>query len=258
MIGTRDGGVRRLMSGWRRSRSSEPTVPADSRIYAIGDIHGRADLLAVLHRMIRADAEQAPARRVVVYLGDYVDRGLRSREVIDLLLSAPLDGFDRIHLKGNHEGALLEFLHDGRIGPVWMRVGGDATLASYGVPRVAGVDAAAFEETRQRFAEALPEDHARFLRRLALWHEEGDYRFVHAGVRPGVPLDGQSEEDLLWIRDDFLLHRGRLERVIVHGHTITDEPDVQLNRIGIDTGAFATGRLTCLVLEGTERRFLMT
>ena len=256
MIGTRDGG-RRLMGGWRRTPAPAPMVPAGSRIYAIGDIHGRADLLAELHRLIRADAERAPARRVAVYLGDYVDRGLQSREVIDLLLSAPLEGFDRVHLKGNHEAALLDFLDDGRIGPAWMRVGGDATLASYGVARAVGGDAA-FEITRSHFGEMLPESHVRFLRRLAMWHDEGDYRFVHAGVRPGVPLDRQSETDLLWIRDEFLLFRGSLERVIVHGHTITEDPDVQPNRIGIDTGAFATGRLTCLVLEGTERRFLST
>jgi serine/threonine protein phosphatase 1 len=245
-----------------RRRSADapvPRVPSGTRVYAIGDIHGRADLLDELHRAILADADSAPERRVAIYLGDYVDRGLQSRLVVDMLLDDPLPGFERIHLKGNHEAALLDFLGDIRVGPGWTQFGGAATLMSYDAGRVTSdAPEAAFAAAQKAFAERLPSDHRAFFESLPLRHEEGDYLFVHAGVRPGIPLDRQVEEDLLWIRNEFLDWREPFERIVVHGHTITDEPDVRGNRIGIDTGAFATGRLTCLVLEGTERRFLST
>ncbi|MGE5538416.1 MAG: metallophosphoesterase family protein [Gemmatimonas sp.] len=252
------------MLGWFRQKRAveaapEATAPEGTRIYAVGDIHGRADLLADLHRMIVADAATAPARKVVVYLGDYVDRGLQSRQVIDMLANEPLAGFERVHLKGNHEEAMLEFLADPRIGPSWTQFGGAATLMSYGAGRVTPASPeSAFAAAQAALAENLPPAHLAFLRDLALCREEGGYWFVHAGARPGVPLDEQSPEDMLWIRDEFLLSREAFGRVVVHGHTITDEPEVCVNRIGIDTGAFATGRLTCLVLEGAERRFLFT
>jgi serine/threonine protein phosphatase 1 len=236
-----------------------PQAPPGSRVYAIGDIHGRADLLAELHDAIRADAAGAPARRVVVYLGDYVDRGLQSRMVIDALLGDPLPGFERVHLKGNHEAALLDFLADASVGPGWMQYGGGATLTSYGAsPPAADAAEAAYAAAQRELARCLPADHLAFLQSLPLCHEEADYFFVHAGVRPGVALHAQSADDLMWIRGEFLDCKEPFERIVVHGHTITDEPEVRPNRIGIDTGAFATGRLTCLVLEGMERRFLST
>ena len=253
------------MLGWLFGRRSEtaqkssPKVPLDSRIYAVGDIHGRADLLADLHGMIQADAKTAPARRVIVYLGDYVDRGLHSREVVDLLLARTLPGFETVHLKGNHEAALLDFLTDSRIGPNWIQYGGGATLLSYRIglsgTETGGTD---FIAAQQEFTHQLPSSHLDFYRSLELTHTEGDYLFVHAGLRPGLPLAMQTADDLLWIRDDFLDFTGDFGCVVVHGHTITDQPDVRDNRIGIDTGAFATGRLTCLVLQGDERRFLTT
>ena len=253
------------MLGWifgHRSKAEQKStskVPLESRIYAVGDIHGRADLLADIHEMIQADAETAPARRVIVYLGDYVDRGLHSREVVDLLLERRLSGFETVHLKGNHEAALLDFLTDSRIGPNWLQYGGGATLLSYRVglsgAETGGVD---FIAAQQEFSDRLPSSHLAFYRALGSTHVEGDYFFVHAGVRPGIALDKQSVDDLLWIRDDFLDYTGNFGCVVVHGHTITDRPEVRDNRIGIDTGAFATGRLTCLVLEGDERRFLTT
>jgi len=253
------------MLGWlldrrpRAGRKPVPEVPPESRIYAVGDIHGRADLLTELHDFIRADAANGPPRRVVVYLGDYVDRGLQSREVVDMLIERPLAGFETVHLKGNHEAALLDFLADCRIGPSWLQFGGGATLLSYRVG-LAGAESGAtdFMTAQREFSERLPSAHLAFYRRLALTHEEGGYFFVHAGVRPGIALDRQTPEDLLWIRGDFLDFTGDFGHVVVHGHTITDEPEVCDNRIGIDTGAFATGRLTCLVLEGSERRFLST
>lgn len=246
---------------YRRRPADEPAaqVPPGSRVYAIGDIHGRADLLADLHGAILADAESAPERRVVVYLGDYVDRGLQSRMVVDMLVSDPLPGFERVHLKGNHEAALLDFLTDAEVGPGWMQYGGAATLMSYRASPPAGdASPSAFATAQQELAQRLPPEHLAFFRNLPLCHEEADYFFVHAGVRPGVALSEQSADDLIWIRNDFLDCKEAFGRIVVHGHTITEEPDVRRNRIGIDTGAFATGRLTCLVLEGTERRFLST
>jgi serine/threonine protein phosphatase 1 len=235
-------------------------VPAGMRVYAIGDIHGRRDLLAALHERILADAAAQPAtRHVVVYLGDYCDRGLETREVIDLLLDAPLPGFEAVHLKGNHEDFMLRFLEDTRVGPGWFANGGGGTLYSYGVrtlPR--GSDVERLQSLQRQFNENLPERHLRFLESLARWHVEGDYLFVHAGIRPGVPLERQMDEDILWIRELFLEDESDHGHFVVHGHTITEQPDMRPNRIGIDTGAFATGVLTCLVLEGTERRFLQT
>jgi serine/threonine protein phosphatase 1 len=236
-----------------------PRVPPETRVYAIGDIHGRVDLLRDMHQMIHEDAyaHQAP-RNVVVYVGDYIDRGAYSREVIDLLLEEPLPGFEGVHLMGNHEDSLLRFLEDLAIAPVWLTYGGTATLQSYGVrpPRGGGEDE--LRKTQEELARHLPEAHLRFYRGLGTSHVEGDYFFVHAGVKPGVPLDGQSREDLMWIRDAFLQSEADHGKIVVHGHTITDGPEVRRNRIGIDTGAFASGKLTCLVLADDQWSFLQT
>jgi serine/threonine protein phosphatase 1 len=236
-----------------------PRVPSGSRVYAVGDVHGRADLLRGINQLIHEDAyaEQA-ARNVVVYLGDYLDRGPASAEVIDVLLDEPIPGFEAVHLAGNHEDTLLRFLSDPQVVRLWLNFGGEATLMSYGVrppePASEREVARAQEELRQR----LPERHLRFLRGLALSHCERDYFFVHAGVRPGVALDAQTPQDCLWIRDRFLGSTEDYGKIIVHGHTITDTPDVRRNRIGIDTGAFASGRLTCLVLQDDSWSFLQT
>ena len=243
-----------------RKGRSPPSAPPETRIYAIGDIHGRADLLRTLNGLIRDDAASRRApRSVVVYLGDYVDRGPHSREVIDLLLAAPPAGFEHIHLRGNHEDFMLRFLADVSVGPSWLSNGGRETLESYGVDPpglFAGTDA--LELALRALAARLPAAHVEFLRSLRLLHEEGDFCFVHAGVRPGVPLEQQREQDLLWIRDEFLSSNAEFGRIVVHGHSITPVPDVRRNRIGIDTGAFRSERLTCLVLEGSEWAFLQT
>jgi serine/threonine protein phosphatase 1 len=253
--------VLRLFRTERRARPVPAQAPAGRRIYVVGDIHGRADLLAQMHGLIQDDASRHRSRhRVVVYLGDYVDRGLESRQVIDMLLEEPLSGFEQIHLLGNHEQAMLDFLEDPSIGPAWLYYGGAATLYSYGINAQAKPPEGAerFANLSVELARLLPPLHLRFLRRLALHHIEGDYLFVHAGVRPGVPIERQQPEDLLYIRDEFLNFADTYGRIVVHGHTITNDPDVRPNRIGIDTGAFATGRLTCLVLDGPERRFIQT
>lgn len=229
-------------------------------IYAVGDVHGRIDLLEAMQAMIVADAADRPAdRRVIVYLGDYVDRGHNSKAVIERLLAGPPDGFEQVALMGNHEAWLLHFLEDPQASAGWLRNGGAATLASYGVP----VSHGAFGNVRllkaqAAFAAALPDAHRAFIADLALQWRAGDYAFVHAGVRPGVALDDQDSQDLLWIRDEFLWSDADFGAIVVHGHTIHDVPDVQANRIGVDTGAFVTGRLTCLCLEGRARRFLET
>lgn len=226
-----------------------PSVPSGCRIYAIGDIHGRDDLLERLHRRIVGDAGTAPSRKLLVYLGDYVDRGLGTFAVIERLLNG-LPGFEAVHLKGNHEDLLLQCLDDGANTTPWLEKGGNATLRSY------GVDAA--DDPRRRMNEALPESHRTFLRELKISHAEGDYLFVHAGVKPGVPLDDQADFDLMWIRQEFLNSDVNFGKVIVHGHVPCQEPMVRANRIGIDTGAWMTGSLTCLVLEGETRWVLST
>ncbi len=252
--------LRRL---FRSSSTSRPIGPARApdgrRIYAIGDIHGRADLLREIHGMIRGDAEAAGDGKatVVVHLGDYVDRGPRSREVVDMLL-APAGGVESVCLKGNHEDLMLAFLDGREDGRMWLHNGGAATLASYGVPMIdyAGDDMRA--QARRALADHLPAAHDDFLRGLKLMHLEGDYLFVHAGVRPGVDLARQDESDLIWIRDAFLDATEDYGKIIVHGHSIRPEVELMPNRIGIDTGAFRSGRLTCLVLDGTSRRLLQT
>ena len=250
----------KLFASRRRAGTDKPSVPEGTRVYAIGDIHGRLDLLQAMHGMIEDDARGfSGARKALVYLGDYIDRGLQSKEVVDLLIDAPLGGFDHVHLKGNHEQALLDFLDGSMLSLDWMSYGGDATLYSYGVglegPRTGLESHTALLE---KFHANLPGHHADFYRGLTLTHGEGDYLFAHAGVRPGVALDEQTETDILWIRHEFLDSDEDFGKVIVHGHSIMPEPDVRPNRISIDTGAFATGRLSCLVLEGEERCFLST
>jgi serine/threonine protein phosphatase 1 len=194
----------------------------------------------------------------VVYVGDYVDRGDDSRGVIELLSAGPLPGFRSVHLMGNHEDIMLRFLEDASAAPLWIANGGDATLYSYGVPWRPAASEGDYDYVQAEFRRALPESHLRFLRRLALSHVEGDYLFVHAGIRPGREIELQDAADLMWIRGEFLDSDADHGKVVVHGHTISPEPVLRDNRIGIDTGAVATGRLTCLVLDGSSQRILQT
>ncbi|MBL6946565.1 MAG: serine/threonine protein phosphatase [Rhodospirillales bacterium] len=237
-----------------------PRIPDGLRVYAIGDIHGRYDLLSRLHRKILNDAQGAGARRkVVVYLGDYVDRGPASREGVDLLSAAPLSGFESTFLKGNHEDMLLRFLADGSMADVWLMNGGRATLQSYGI-HIAPMmwDASAIEAARQGLSEALGAKHRGFFNRLELFRVIGGYVFVHAGLRPGLPLKDQNARDMMWIRPAFLECEDAFEYMVVHGHSISASPQFCANRIGVDTGAYESGRLTCLVFEGNAQRILRT
>jgi len=230
------------------------------RVYAIGDIHGRLDLLQRLRQDIAGDAAGADAgRRVLIYLGDYVDRGLHSREVIDLLLDRPLAGFEEVHLRGNHEDTMLRFLDELGIGSNWLYYGGNMTLRSYGIQVPTGeLNERDLERLQAEFRERLPDRHRDFLQGLRLNHRLGDYLFVHAGIRPGVPLAAQHPEDLIWIRDEFLNSRADHGVTVVHGHSISETVQVTDNRIGIDTGAYFSGQLTCLVLQDDSRSFLQT
>jgi serine/threonine protein phosphatase 1 len=236
-------------------------VPPGTRVYAIGDIHGRLDLLTRLHESIAADAVGATAeRRVLVYVGDYVDRGPHSSGVIDLLLDRPLPGFEIVHLLGNHEDAMLRFPDDIAVGPTWLQYGGVETLLSYEIELSSGGwrDERELRRLQGEVRRRVPRRHVEFMRSMKLTHLEGDYLFVHAGIRPGIPIEGQERDDLLWIRGEFLDSRKDHGKIVVHGHTITESPELRPNRIGIDTGAFFSHRLTCLVLDGTSQSFLHT
>jgi len=236
--------------------------PDGVRVYAVGDIHGRVDLLNSLLDLISDDvtAEAGEAEVTLVFLGDYVDRGPDSRLVIETLRQLKAYAGDRVSmLKGNHEEALLGFIADPASGPLWTDFGGRETLRAYGVnPPHLRADTEGWIEARDAFVAAIPDDHMRFLESLRLTETIGDYLFVHAGVRPGVPLSDQKEKDLLWIREEFLQSRRALDQMVVHGHTPTEKPEIMNGRIGVDTGAYATGVLTALVLQGETRSFLQT
>lgn len=230
------------------------SVPPGERVYAVGDIHGRLDLLDRLLGMIAADEAARPrAGARLIFLGDYIDRGPDSRGVIERLLQGLPDGLMGHFLRGNHEAIMLRCLEDPAMFANWAANGGLATLKSYGLDASFAADA---RTVLSQLREVLPEAHLAFLRGLKTTMEVGDYFFVHAGVRPGVPLASQAEEDCLFIREKFLKHRGSFGKIIVHGHTPVSEPEVLANRIGIDTGSFFSGRLTALRLEGTSRAFL--
>jgi len=237
-----------------------PRVDADTRVYAIGDIHGRLDLLAKLFGKISADRAANPAaRHELIFLGDYVDRGNQSRELLDLLSQGSIDGFETTYLRGNHEDYLLRFLDDTADAATWLYYGGANTLISYGIPASPlESDPDRLIALQQKLRQALPESHLAFLRRLEITHTVGDYFFVHAGIRPGVPLAKQTEDDFLWIREPFLASTKDHGCVVVHGHSVCMRPEMLANRIGIDTGAYDTGVLTSLVLQGEGQWLLQT
>jgi serine/threonine protein phosphatase 1 len=229
--------------------SDTPRVPRGVRVYAVGDIHGRADLLQTVFARIDLDMlERRVARPIEIYLGDYIDRGPQSREVLDQLVTRG-ENREIVCLKGNHEVFPVEFVENAQSLHEWAQIGGMDTLLSYGLrPPVNPGD----EELRTLAAEfraVMPRAHRAFLDQLVPHLTCGDFYFVHAGVRPGVALRDQDEQDLLWIRDEFLQSEDDHGKVIVHGHTPVLEPEFWPNRINIDTGAYATGRLTCLIID---------
>lgn len=240
------------------SRDRSYRVPHGTRVYAIGDIHGCLAELIRLLDSIRDDCRDFAGDTHLVFVGDFVDRGPDSAGVLELMVSGDLPGRSQRFLMGNHEEAMLEVIDgDSESMSGWLRYGGAQTLESYGIGRGEiyrlGIDLPA------RIRAVVPQSHVDFLRRLEDQVRIGDYLFVHAGIRPGTPLDQQERFDLRWIRGEFLDDEETDHGVmVVHGHTIAAEPEVRRNRIGIDTGCFSSGRLTALVLEGAGRRFLST
>jgi serine/threonine protein phosphatase 1 len=226
-------------------------LPAGERVYAVGDIHGCLDRLVALHEAIAEDMAARPvAHTTLIHLGDYVDRGADSAQVIDWLINQPPVPADAIvNLMGNHEFMMLSALAgvDKEAPNHWMTNGGADSLLSWGISRAV---------PPTEWANRIPRQHLFFLRDLEICHHIGPYLFVHAGVRPGVPLDKQSRQDMMWIREPFLSSRADHGAVVVHGHTPKREPIVQPNRIAIDTGAVLGGALTCVVLEDDKLGFL--
>jgi calcineurin-like phosphoesterase family protein len=230
----------------------------DMRLYVIGDIHGRSDLLDRMVDEIHRDIESHESGEyLTVTLGDYVDRGPDSRGVLDRVARNPFPT-RYIALKGNHETLFETFLQDPAVGPYWRSLGGLETLHSYGVRVAELMVGTGYEQAAGELRAAIPKEHLLFLSSLEPSVTFGNYFLCHAGVRPGIPLARQSLEDLLWIRDEFLNSKMDFGKIVVHGHSPTERPEVLPNRINIDTGAFATGRLTCLVIDGERHRFLFT
>ena len=246
-------------------------APEGLCLYAVGDIHGRMDLLLRLVEQIDADAAGLPegVKPQIIFLGDYIDRGLQSRDVIEYFTSGALDRYDPVFLLGNHEEALLRFLQEVNFGTQWTRFGGGETLYSYGfAPPNSRASLNSHEEMAkvreawtklwEAFRERLPESHLSFFQSLKPYHVAGDYLFVHAGLRPGLSLDEQSQRDMLWIREEFLDDALPFDHLIVHGHTPEDAIYRDDRRIGLDTGAFLTGKLSAARLFGTDVAFINT
>jgi serine/threonine protein phosphatase 1 len=262
----RDGAMLKIFSRFmqREPAAFASRIADNTRLYAIGDIHGRLDLLEQILARIEQDEACNPtsANSRLVFLGDYVDRGLQSAEVIErlMLLQSGIPEKAPVFLRGNHEDVLLRVaqgIADPEMLASWLGYGGRETLASYGVSSrlLYGDDIDAVTAAAQ---QVVPVAHQTFLGGLDLSYDSGDYMFVHAGIHPGRALDDQREHDLLWIREPFLSSREDFGKIIVHGHSITTTVDIKPNRIGIDTGAYATNKLTALVLEANTRRLLAT
>ncbi len=235
-------------------------VPDGVRIYAIGDIHGRNDLLRTLLTKIDADnASRGPADTQIIFLGDLMDRGEDSAGVIETAIALRNSGKKVRFLMGNHEEVFVRACrkNDPKVTRFFLRIGGEATVLSYAITRAEYITLD-MEQLSERLTTLVPQEHLEFVEGFEDQIVIGDYAFVHAGIRPGVPLSEQKPSDLRWIREDFVDQRGDLEKVIVYGHTIYDDIEERGSRIGIDTGAYASGKLTALALEGGERWYLQT
>lgn len=233
-------------------------LPDGVRVYAVGDIHGEAVLLDALIRRVVADLSRAPVEDArIVFVGDYIDRGPNSRGVLQRLAAGDIPlPFEA--LRGNHEDLLLRALEDVGAMPQWCRTGGAATLRSYGLDGGKLARPRVMRDLRRGLIEALPPRHLAFLRSTKLSHTIGGYFFVHAGARPGIPLDRQDHQDLMWIRDECYASPFDFGKVLVHGHTPHRNPENLPRRVNVDTGAFKRGVLTAAVLEDASRRFLST
>jgi serine/threonine protein phosphatase 1 len=250
--------VRTLINLVSRARPAPLAIPPGRRIYAIGDIHGRLDLLDRLLEMIdRDDRARGGSSTELIFLGDLIDRGPDSRGVVERLMALAETRPVRF-LMGNHEEVFLRALEgDLKALRFLIRIGGRETLFSYGITEEDYRDLD-YDDLMGVVRAAVPASHIAFMAAFEHWIEAGDYLFVHAGLRPGVALEQQKTADLRWIRDDFLRHQASFGKVVVHGHSISDDIDERSNRIGIDTGAFASGKLTAIGLDGDERWYLST
>ncbi len=249
-----------LKSFFRTSRSKPEPPPSriGRLVYAIGDIHGRLDLFERMIQHIRTDEMAMVERPLIILLGDYVDRGPESAAVLSRILTLQKETWCEIEvLLGNHEESLLKFLHTAHHGPAWVDYGGGSTLGSYGVALPAArTDQAQWEETRKMFSESLPKAHLALLNAMKYLLKIDDYVFVHAGVRPDQPLAEQGPETFLWVRGAFMASEKACDFVVVHGHTPEDEPADKRWRIGIDSGAYATGILTAIRLKDVSRSII--
>ncbi len=229
--------------------------PDGAVVYAIGDVHGRLDLLTIMHATIGGEMRQRGGDWRIVHLGDYVDRGPDSAGVIDFLIHRQATDARVVSLAGNHDIGFLDFLAVPETESLFARYGGVETAASYGI-QLDPADPLAFQSAARALETIVPQSHKDFLNSLRFRIVFGDFFFCHAGIRPGVPLEAQDAHDLVWIRGDFHAHRGLHPKVVVHGHTPVAEVEVWPNRVNVDTGAFATDRLSALVIDGATKRIL--
>ncbi len=241
------------------SQGTRPRGPDGYRAYAVGDVHGCLSLLNEILDKIESDiVSRQPCKNLLIFLGDLIDRGPQSSQVIERLLNWRCASASAIFLSGNHEEVLLRVLNgDENILSDWLSFGGAECLSSYGLSPVELAEkntTAALAEIRA----AIPIEHYEFISSFADTLRFGDYLFVHAGIRPGVDLKSQSKEDLHWIREPFLTDKSNHSVTIIHGHTISKTIDERVNRIGIDTGAYQSGVLTALAIEGADRWYINT
>lgn len=247
------------MSLFDRRSSFKPTGKPDERVYAIGDVHGCFEQLLSLLQKIKTDNDyRHEARTYLVFLGDLVDRGPNSKGVVEFLMNFPSTPFEPLFIMGNHEEMMVRgLMGEPHLLPDWLKYGGYDCAESYGVPRsrLIGTDPAAMELVLRA---AIPKKHVEFLSGFLDYVKFGDYVFTHAGIRPGIELEAQDSRELRWMRQPFLNYAGEHGFVVVHGHTITDGVEIKSNRIGIDTGAYKTGKLTAICIEDADVSFVST
>lgn len=254
------GLLRRIFRGGTTAGRAQPQrqrLSIDHRdygaVYAIGDVHGCYEALVEAENRIVSDGADIAGQKLIVLLGDYVDRGKRSRDVLDHLCRPAPDGFHRIALCGNHDDAFLQFVHAPKDNIKWLAFGGEDTLYSYGVDaKYLMAQRSGIHALSAAVMQAVPRSHVELLQAMPIVLSIGDVIFVHAGLRPGIALDAQSDEDLMWIREPFITKGPDLPWLVVHGHTPGISPVFASGRIGIDTAAFATGNLTVLKIAGGE------
>ncbi|MBR0553940.1 metallophosphoesterase family protein [Stakelama marina] len=246
-----------FLKSLRNPQRAQHALPEGERVYAIGDIHGRLDLFGeLLAKIDRDDEERAPAKTTIILLGDLINRGPNSAGVIRKARELCVErGIGRV-VKGNHEEIFVKAASgSGKAARMLWQMGGDATLLSYGFSREEAENGT-FQELAERMAERIPDEDVAFLGKAEDWITKGDYLFVHAGIRPGVPVDQQTSADLRWIREKFLNAKRNDDTMVVHGHTPTRSVDERPDRLGVDTGAYMWGVLTAVGIEDTDRWFL--